>query len=125
MISRSAQLKGQDEKVTYLTDDFTMRDFIAVSVRSPELLHVVVLKYSFLFVGPQNPRFMQGAAYEPLTLNIPLLGALAGEASRNIETSAEGIEDVPSGETSPKQRRGPTTEDQVTLKKRRTIRFLE
>ncbi len=30
MISRSAQLKGQDQKVTYLTDDF-MRDFIAVS----------------------------------------------------------------------------------------------
>jgi hypothetical protein len=100
MISRSAQLKGQDEKVTYFTDDFTMRDFIA------------------------NPRFVQGAAYEPLTLNIPLLGALAGETSRNIEGSADETEGVRSVETSSEERR-PTTEDQLTLKKRRTIRFSE
>jgi len=101
MISRSAQLKGQDQKVTYLTDDFTMRDFIA------------------------NPRFVQGVAYEPLTLNIPLLGALAGEASRNIEASGDESDGVHSGEASFEQQRGPTKEDQLASKKRRTIRFLE
>jgi len=101
MISRSAQLKGQDEKVTYLMDDFTMRDFIA------------------------NPRFVQEAAYEPLTLNIPLLGTLAGETSRNFEVSADEIDDAQSSETSTEKRLGPTTEEQLTLKKRRTIRFSE
>lgn len=33
MISRRAQLKDQDEKVSSLTDDFTMRNFIAVRPR--------------------------------------------------------------------------------------------
>jgi hypothetical protein len=75
-------------------------------------------------MDPQNPRFVQGAAYEPLTLNIPLLGALAGETSRNIEGSADETEGVRSVETSSEERR-PTTEDQLTLKKRRTIRFSE
>ncbi|KAH9180424.1 P-loop containing nucleoside triphosphate hydrolase protein [Lactarius sanguifluus] len=103
MISRSAQLKGQDQKVTYLTDDFTMRDFIA------------------------NPRFMQGTEYEPLTLNIPLLGALVGETSRdNIEASADEIVGVDGGEKSFEERQRPTTEGgRLTLKKPRTIRFLE
>lgn len=103
MISRSAQLKGQDQKVTYLTDDFTMRDFIA------------------------NPRFMQGTEYEPLTLNIPLLEVLVGETSRdNIEASADEIVGVDSGEKSFEERQRPTTEGgRLTLKKPRTIRFLE
>jgi hypothetical protein len=36
MISRRAQLKGQDQKVSSsLTDDFTMRNFIAVSAWLP------------------------------------------------------------------------------------------
>ena len=34
MISRRAQLKDQDEKVSSLTDDFTMRNFIAVRPRA-------------------------------------------------------------------------------------------
>jgi hypothetical protein len=123
MISRSAQLKGQDQKVTYFTDDFTMRDFIAVS--DPWSFCVLSsMKYSFLFVVPQNPRFVQGAAYEPLTLNIPLLGVLAGETSRNSEGSADEIEGVRSVETSFEERR-PRTEDPLTLKKRRTLRFAE
>ena len=75
-------------------------------------------------MGLQNPRFVQGAAYEPLTLNIPLLGVLAGEAQRNIEGPADGIEGVRSAETFFEERL-PTTADQVTLKKRRTIRFSE
>ena len=123
MISRSAQLKGQDQKPTYLTDDFTMRDFIAVS--EPRVSSQRA-ESSFLFVGPQNPRFMQGTAYEPLTLNIPLLETLAGDTSRNIEASADEIEDVNGGEKSFEERRRPTTEDEpLTLKKRRTIRFSE
>ncbi|KAI9466079.1 P-loop containing nucleoside triphosphate hydrolase protein [Lactarius psammicola] len=103
MISRSAQLKGQDQKVTYLTDDFTMRDFIA------------------------NPRFMQGTEYEPLTLNIPLLEALAGETSRNdTEAPVDEIEGVNGREESSEEQQRPTTEEeQHTLKKRRTIRFAE
>ena len=70
---------------------------------------------------------MQGTAYEPLTLNIPLLGALAGETSRNIEVSADEIEGVDDGVDKPLEgRRGPTAaEEQPTLKKRRTIRFSE
>jgi hypothetical protein len=66
---------------------------------------------------------VQEAAYEPLTLNIPLLGTLAGETSRNFEASADEIGGTHSSETSIEKRQGPTTEDQLTLKKRRTIRF--
>jgi hypothetical protein len=75
-------------------------------------------------VYTQNPRFMQGTANEPLTLDIPLLGALAEETSRNIEASADEIEDVDSAENPFEERRGPTAE-QLMLKKRRTIRFSE
>ncbi|KAH9079288.1 SNF2 family N-terminal domain-containing protein [Lactarius deliciosus] len=98
MISRSAQLKGQDQKVTYLTDDFTMRDFIAVRTE-----------------------------YEPLTLNIPLLEAPVVETSRdNIEASTDEIVGVDGGEKSFEERQRPTTEGgRLTLKKPRTIRFLE
>jgi hypothetical protein len=60
-----------------------------------------------------------------LTLNIPLLGALAGEASRNIEESGDESDGVHSGEASFEQQRGPTEEVQLASKKRRTIRFLE
>jgi hypothetical protein len=35
MISRRAQLKSQDQKVGSLTDDFTMRNFIAVGLKLP------------------------------------------------------------------------------------------
>jgi hypothetical protein len=41
MISRRAQLKSQDQKVSSsLTDDFTMRNFIAVSTCLPLYLAV-------------------------------------------------------------------------------------
>jgi hypothetical protein len=47
MISRRAQLKSQDQKATAsLTDDFTMRNFIAVS---PTLYTVPFPFQSFLF----------------------------------------------------------------------------
>ena len=78
-----------------------------------------------MFVGAQNPRFVQGVTYEPLNLNIPLLGALAGEAPRNIEETGDESDGVHSGKASFEQQRGPMTEDQLTSKKRRTIRFLE
>lgn len=129
MISRSAQLKGQDQKVTYLTDDFTMKDFIAVS-QPPKLLLGCPLSGAegliSVRLGTQNPKFMQGTAYEPLTLNIPLLETLVGATSRNIGPSAaDEIGSVDGDEKPFDERREPAAEEQLTPKKRRTIRFLD
>jgi hypothetical protein len=71
MISRRAQLKGQDQKVSsLLTDDFTMRNFIAVSPLSfIPTGNVGSHISSFPLPLPKNPSFMQEAAYEPLILD--------------------------------------------------------
>ncbi|KAI9508447.1 P-loop containing nucleoside triphosphate hydrolase protein [Russula earlei] len=106
MISRRAQLKSLDQKVsTFLTDDFTMRNFIA------------------------NPSFMEETAYEPLTLDIPLLGRTAEETSPSrppepaMDAVVEAVQDEPPG--TPDDAQGPTTTEQLPLKKRRIIRFAE
>ena len=67
---------------------------------------------------------MQGTAYEPLTLNIPLLETLVGATSRNIGPStADEIGGVDGDEKPFDERREPAAEEQLTPKKRRTIRF--
>jgi hypothetical protein len=130
MISRRAQLKGQDQKVSSsLTDDFTMRNFIAVSTCQcpPSLQPTNVGSHdsSFLLPLSKNPSFMQEAAYEPLILDVPLLGRITDETSRKVESvlmdTAVTVEDEQhSSEAQP-----PTIEEYPPLKKRRTIRFAE
>jgi len=101
MISRRAQLKSQDQKASSsLTDDFTMRNFIA------------------------NPSFMQETVYEPLILNIPLLGRTTDETSRDPEPAINmdvAVED----DQRTVEAQEPTTEEQLPFKKRRIIRFVE
>jgi len=101
MISRRAQLKSQDQKASSsLTDDFTMRNFIA------------------------NPSFMQETTYEPLILNIPLLGRTTDETSRDPEPAINmdvAVED----DQRTVEAQEPTTEEQLPFKKRRIIRFVE
>jgi len=105
MISRRAQLKNQDQKVSSsLTDDFTMRNFIA------------------------NPSFMQETTYEPLFLNIPLLGRSTEETSRGPEPTINtdvAVEDEDEQRTVEAQLEVPTTEEQLPFKKRRIISFAE
>jgi hypothetical protein len=130
MISRRAQLKSQDQKASSsLTDDFTMRNFIAVS-------HLQLLFSPFpfqyiprLFFLFQNPSFMQETVYEPLILNIPLLGGAAGaeDIARNTETTSSSDDAIVVVESDPplQEPQVPTTGEQPLLKKRRTIRFAE
>lgn len=130
MISRRAQLKGQDQKVSSsLTDDFTMRNFIAVS--SCPTRYTVRQRWISHFILPpslpKNPSFMQETAYEPLIFDVPLLGRSTDETSRKAEAVLMGavvtIEDEhPSSLLEAQQ---PTIEEYPPLKKRRTIRFAE
>ena len=132
MISRRAQLKGQDQKVSSsLTDDFTMRNFIAVSCWSSCSLYPSDNVGSHIFILPpslpKNPSFMQESAYEPLVLDVPLLGRTTDETSRNAESvlvdTVVAVEDEqPSSLLEAPQ---PTIEEYPPLKKRRTIRFAE
>jgi len=100
MISRRAQLKGQDQKVSSLTDDFTMRNFIS------------------------NPSFMQEKAYEPVILNISLLGGFAEATSHNPESASDTIVAV-EDERPPSEAQGTSIEENPPTKKIRTIRFAE
>ena len=140
MISRRAQLKSQDQKVSSsLTDDFTMRNFIAVSKppHSPLPLGFPARASArFLPTGSnliyfsKNPSFMQETAYEPLTLNIPLLGRSTEEISRDPEPAIDtdvAVEDEDEDEQRAveAQLEEPTTEEQLPFKKRRVIRFAE
>jgi hypothetical protein len=125
MISRRAQLKGQDQKVSSsLTDDFTMRNFIAVSAWLPPYSKLGISSLMSFYPG-KNPSFMQDTAYEPLTLNIPLLGRPAEEASHNSEPIVDSIVTEMDERASLPEVRQPTTEEDPPFKKRRTIRFVE
>jgi len=102
MISRRAQLKGQDQKVSSFTDDFTMRNFIS------------------------NPSFMQEKAYEPVMLNISLLGGSAEGTSHDPpEQASDPIVAVEDEQPSLEARGTTTAEESPPLKKIRTIRFAE
>ena len=124
MISRRAQLKGQDKKVSSLTDDFTMRNFIAVGL--PTWLPSNNDEISPFSLPPyKNPSFMQENAYEPLVLNIPLLGGSAEGTSHDHEPASDAIVTVEdTTEQPPSEARG-TIEGSPPLKKVRTIRFAE
>jgi hypothetical protein len=120
MISRRAQLKGQDQKVSSLTDDFTMRHFISVGPRLPFQQQ----QESLIFFLPpyKNPSFIQEKAYEPLILNIPLLGGSEGTSHDPAEPASDAIVAVEDERPSLEARR--TTIDEIPpLKKTRTIRF--
>ena len=130
MISRRAQLKGQDQKVSSsLTDDFTMRNFIAVSFYHPTRYPVRQRWISHFILPPslsKNPSFMQETAYEPLIFDVPLLGGTTNETSRRAESvlmdTAVTVEDEQHSSLDAQQ---PTIEEYPPLKKRRTIRFAE
>ena len=70
---------------------------------------------------------MQEATYEPLILDVPLLGRTADETSRNAESvlvdTAVTVEDEQPYSLPEAQQ--PTIEEYPPLKKRRTIRFAE
>ena len=123
MISRRAQLKGQEQKVASLTDDFTMRNFI--SVRFPlTSLQLQQQQESHLSPPYKNPRFIQEKAYEPVILNIPLLGGSAEGTSHDpAEPASDAIVAVEEDEQPSLEARGTTTEEGPPLKKMRTIRF--
>ena len=131
MISRRAQLKGQDQKVSsLLTDDFTMRNFIAVSPLSfIPTGNVGSHISSFPLPLPKNPSFMQEAAYEPLILDVPLLGRNTNETSRKAESALMDtvvtVEDEQSSSLPSLEAQQPTIEEYPPLKKKRTIRFAE
>ena len=117
MISRRAQLKGQDQKVSSLTDDFTMRNFIAVG--SPQLPSFQRQQEPHLF-HYKNPSFIEEKVYEPVMLNIPLLGQSAEGAPHDPEPVSDAIVAVENVEA-----RGTATEGTPPIKKIRTIRFAE
>ncbi len=66
---------------------------------------------------------MQGTAYEPLTLNIPLLGAPAGETSRDIEAEIEAVNS--DKRSSPERRRSMTEDEGQQLAVKKRLRFAE
>jgi len=71
---------------------------------------------------------MQETAYEPLTLDVPLLGRTTDETSRKAESvlmdTAVTVEDEQPSSSLPEAQQ-PTIEEYPPLKKRRTIRFAE
>jgi hypothetical protein len=80
----------------------------------------------FFFPPPfhKNPSFMQEKAYEPLILDIPLLGGSTEVTSRNPEPVLDtivAVEDEHSALNAP----GTSTEERSPLKKLRSIRFAD
>ena len=123
MISRRAQLKGQDQKVSSLTDDFTMRNFISVGLFPSNDEQGI----SSLSPPHKNPSFIQEKAYEPLMLNIPLLGGSesAEGTSHDPEPASDAIVAVEDQQSSLEARGTSSTEEKPPSKKIRTIRFAE
>jgi hypothetical protein len=119
MISRRAQLKSQDQKASSLTDDFTMRNFISVG---PSFRHVSF--QSLILLLYENPKFMQENAYEPLVLNIPLLGGSTEGTLHNPEPALDTIVAV-EDEQPLLEPQGTITEESSPFKKKRSIRFAE
>jgi hypothetical protein len=82
----------------------------------------------FLLPSPplpkKNPRFIQDTAYEPLSLNIPLLGGSTNRTSSNPEEPAMDTV-VTVEDEQPLEGQDLTAEEQQLSKKRRTIRFAE
>ena len=73
----------------------------------------------------KNPSFMQEKAYEPLVLDIPLLGGSTGGTSRNPGPALETIVTV-DDEHHPLEAPGTSTEGRSPpSKKSRFIRFAE
>jgi hypothetical protein len=125
MISRRAQLKGQDQKVTSLTDDFTMRNFISVSPWASGITSLQTTGIAY-FPSPfvKNPSFMQEKDYEPLTLDISLLEGSTEGTSHNPEPASDtivAVEDVRHAS----ETQGTIGQENIPSKKSRTIRFAE
>ena len=71
---------------------------------------------------------MQETAYEPLILNVPLLGGFAGAEDRACngeKTSTDDLIVVVEGDLPSPEPLNPTAGEQSPPKKRRTIRFAE
>jgi len=68
---------------------------------------------------------MQETAYEPLILNVPLLGGSTEGTSRSPETMIDTDVAVEDDQPSTSEAQKSTTEEHLPLKKRRTIRFAE
>ena len=72
---------------------------------------------------------MQETAYEPLILDVPLLGRNTNETSRKAESgpmdAVVTVEDEQSSSLPSLEAQQPTIEEYPPLKKRRTIRFAE
>jgi hypothetical protein len=83
---------------------------------------------SILIFSPplyQNPSFIQEKAYEPVMLNIPLLGGSAAEGTSHDPESASDAIVAVEDEQPYLEARGTTREESSPLKKIRTIRFAE
>jgi hypothetical protein len=71
---------------------------------------------------------MQEATYEPLILNIPLLGGFAGAVDTGHNTENMSTNDpiiVVEGDPQSQEPQAPTIGEQPLLKKRRTVRFAD
>lgn len=72
---------------------------------------------------------MQETAYEPLILDVPLLGRNTNETSRKAESALMDtvvtVEDEQSSSLPSLEAQQPTIEEYPPLKKKRTIRFAE
>jgi hypothetical protein len=68
---------------------------------------------------------MEETTYEPLVLNVPLLGRSAEGTSRDPGPGLDTVVAVEDEQPSLLEARQPMTEEDPPLKKRRTIRFVE
>lgn len=125
MISRRAQLKGQDKKVSALTDDFTMRNFIAVGLAWLPSNDDKQEISPFSLPLYKNPSFMQENAYEPVMLNIPLLRGSTEGTSYGPEPASDAIVAVEDTTEQPPPEAREAVEGSPPSKKVRTIRFAE
>ncbi|KAI0273498.1 hypothetical protein BC834DRAFT_854101 [Gloeopeniophorella convolvens] len=104
MLARRAQLKSQEQKLSAMTDDFTMRNFIA------------------------NPRFMEETQYEPVALNIPLFGKAheksTSDAAESVATVVVEVENSARTPSTSREPGHPATRE-PPIKKKRTIRFAD
>ena len=125
MISRRAQLKSQDQKASSLTDDFTMRSFISVGSQHASFQQ---REYLILKTPPpplfKNPSFMQEKTYEPLVLDIPLLGGSSEGTSHNPDLASDTIVAVEDEQPRLVEAQGTMTEETLPSKKR-SIRFVD